>query len=315
MYFAAIGHASLKGIIVKGSGILEKASKIDAYIFDKTGTLSVGNLKVTSYTSEETLRLASIGEQHSSHPVARAIRSANDTQAPIEGFKEIPGSGLEYTSEGNLRKVGSSTCVGVHETALEAGTTAIYVSKNANLVGNVILSDEIRETSHKLRDLFKSKILAIVSGDSSANAQKIAMQLSFDKHFGECLPEDKITRLEEFIDSGMAVAFIGDGINDGPVLKRADIGIAMGRNGSDLALESADVVLMDENLERIGLLERIGKGAGKLVVQNIVLALGIKIIVMVLSVFGLGSMWMAVFADVGVALLAILNAIRIRNVV
>lgn len=329
-YFGGIGSASRSGILVKGSNYLDALTQLHTVVLDKTGTLTRGVFKVGAivphgdYTPREILEWAALAEAHSSHPIARSILEAYgqdvDTDL-IADYQEIRGRGLSVTT-GDGKKL----LVGNHRLLNRAGVefpfhhepgTIVYVAVDNNLAGYLVIADEIREESGRaVEDLRRRgvKRILMLTGDNEESAAQVASQLGLDGYYSEQVPEEKVQRLEELLAHstrhGGKIAFVGDGINDAPVITRADIGVAMGGLGADAAIEAADVVLMDDNPLKLVQALDIAQHTRKIVKQNIYLALGIKGLVMALGAVGLATMWMAVFADVGVALLAVLNSTR-----
>ena len=313
-FFAGIGGASKQGILIKGSTFIETLSKPSAVVFDKTGTLTKGVFKVTEIVSEnpDLIKYAAFAESASSHPIAAAIRKEYGKEIPeIKDIKEIVGHGVEAVIEGKKVLAGNAKFIGC-EPADKSGTV-VYVSVDGKYEGYIVISDEIKEDSFKaISDLQKLGISTeILTGDTYKAAEKVQKELGVDKVYAELLPEDKVNKLEEIIgNSAGSVIFAGDGINDAPVLTRADVGIAMGGLGSDAAIEAADVVIMDDKPSKVAAAVKISRKTMGIVKQNIVFALGIKGLFLLLGGLGMMTMWGAVFADVGVSLIAILNALR-----
>ena len=327
-FFGGIGAASRHGVLVKGSNYLEALNKVDAVVFDKTGTLTKGVFKVTEIlpaqgiAKEQVLQKAACAELFSNHPVAKSILEAAGPQLgkPIANYEEIPGHGVRAKVEGRTVLAGNTKLMEAEKilyTPVDAVGTKVYVAENGQYLGCILISDEVKPDSKDAIGALKQigvKKTVMLTGDNAAIGNAVARELGMDACYAELLPGDKVDVLEK-LDAqkrpGSKLAFVGDGINDAPVLARADIGIAMGGVASDAAIEAADVVLMTDEPSK--LLEAIGvaKETRKIVVQNIVFALGIKGVFLVLGAFGLVGMWIAVFGDVGVALLAVLNAMRI----
>ena len=322
-FFGGIGGASRRGILFKGANSLEALAKVDTVVFDKTGTLTSGKLRVSEIRSkgvseEELISLAAAVESYSTHPVAKAIVEAcgDAPKGQVPEVKELSGRGVsallgsETVLAGNLRLMGENG-IDVSEDGIEG--TAVYIAKNGEYLGCVVLSDEVKPSSSAaVREL---KVLGVkntvmFTGDSKASAQKTAEALGISGFKAELLPEGKVSAVEELIKGSNGLVFVGDGINDAPVLARADIGVAMGALGSDAAIEAADVVLMDDDPKKLVTGIKIARKTNSIVFQNIVFALGVKGAVLILSALGFGNMWIAVFADVGVAVIAILNAMR-----
>ena len=327
-FFAGIGAASKNGILIKGSNHLEALSKPDSIAFDKTGTLTKGNFVVNDIipengaTEDDLLKYAATAEIYSNHPIAIAIKNKyNNTidTNTIQEIKEEAGNGIIANISGDTILVGNSKLMANHNIEffenLDANTV-VYVAKNKTFIGTIAITDEVKEGSKSA--IYKVKKLAckviMLTGDSTAVAEKTAKNLGIDIVYSQLLPKDKVDKIEKLIDNkhkNGSVIFVGDGINDAPVLKRSDIGIAMGCLGSDAAIEAADIVIMDDDPTRIPTAIKIAKNTMRIVKQNIIFAIGIKILFLILGAFGYMSMWGAVFADVGVTLIAILNALRI----
>lgn len=334
-FFAGIGAASKKGILIKGSNYLELLARLETAVFDKTGTLTKGNFAVTKLFSvnndeADLLKLAYIAEKNSNHPIAKSIvftaqeneNFANESKQTFT-IEEIAGKGIKATCENIVIHCGKADLLKAENIDFaetdEIGTI-VYIAKNSEYQGFIVISDEIKATSKEaienLQKLGVKKTI-MLTGDNKAVASKIASDLSLTEFFAELLPQDKVSKLEDILNSKMKtnknrgiVGFIGDGVNDAPVLTRADIGIAMGGVGSDAAIEAADIVLMDDNPLKIPQGIKIARKTLKIVKQNIGFALGIKALVLILSILGFANMWLAVFADVGVSVLAILNSMR-----
>lgn len=314
-FFAGIGGASRQGILIKGSSYLEALAKPKAVLFDKTGTLTKGIFKVTEVNSgnPDLLKFAAIAESASSHPIAFAIKKAyGGTITESTNVKEIAGQGVKAEVEGHEVLAGNAKLVNPPE-KIECSGTVVYVSIDGNYQGYIVISDEIKEDSKKtvkkLRDMNIETIM--LTGDSAQSAQKVQKELQLDKFYAELLPENKVEKVEEVIaKSDGSVIFVGDGINDAPVLTRADVGIAMGGLGSDAAIEAADIVIMDDKPSKTVDAIQSARRTMTTVKQNIVFAIGVKGLFLILGSFGMVSMWGAVFADVGVSLIAILNALR-----
>lgn len=314
-FFAGIGGASRQGILIKGSSYLEALAKPKAVLFDKTGTLTKGIFKVTEVNSgnPDLLKFAAIAESASSHPIAFAIKKAyGGTITESTNIKEIAGQGVKAEVEGHEVLAGNAKLVNPPK-KIECSGTVVYVSIDGNYQGYIVISDEIKEDSKKtvkkLRDMNIETIM--LTGDSAQSAQKVQKELQLDKFYAELLPENKVEKVEEVIaKSDGSVIFVGDGINDAPVLTRADVGIAMGGLGSDAAIEAADIVIMDDKPSKTVDAIQSARRTMTTVKQNIVFAIGVKGLFLILGSFGMVSMWGAVFADVGVSLIAILNALR-----
>ena len=330
-FFAGIGGASHEGILVKGSNYLEALSKVKTVVMDKTGTLTRGVFEVTGIypaaggdlSEEEILHLAAHAERHSSHPIAQALRVAFGKEhdgCEVDDVEEIAGHGIRAKVDGKLVCIGNQKMVRLAlgndatvETADIAGTV-IHVVVDGKYEGYIIISDVIKETSaeaiRKMREAGVTRQV-MLTGDGKAVAEAVGSELGITEIYSELLPADKVSKVEELLESGkQCLAFVGDGINDAPVLSRADIGIAMGALGSDAAIEAADVVLMDDDPLKIAKAIRISRKCMRIVHENIWFAIGIKVLCLLLCAFGLVGMWAAIFADVGVMVLAVLNAIR-----
>jgi Zn2+/Cd2+-exporting ATPase len=328
-YFGGIGGAAKRGILVKGSTFLDTLSGVKAIAFDKTGTLTKGVFKVTEvvphngFNESELLRIAAFAEASSNHPIAKSIRLAYDRpidEATISNYTEIAGHGIQATIAGKLVLAGNDRLLHreniAHDTCNVEGTV-VHLAIDRVYAGYIVIADEIKEDAvQAIKDLKAAGVekIMMLTGDSQAVAQRVAQTLGVDAFAAELLPEDKVTAIEkllwEFKKKGK-VAFVGDGINDAPVIARADVGIAMGGLGSDAAIETADVVLMTDAPSKVAAAIQIGKKTHMIVLQNIIFALTIKVIFIGLGLMGLATMWEAVFADVGVALAAIFNATRV----
>ena len=325
-FFGGIGGASRRGILVKGSNYLEALAKTETVVFDKTGTLTRGTFTVTAihpeegFSREQLLETAALAEQYSDHPISISLRAA--CGAPLDprrvtGAEEVAGHGVRAQVDGRFVCVGSARLMercGLSIPPCDAAGTVIHVAAEGTYMGRIVISDRPKETAAKaIADLKRNGVrrTVMLTGDTEAAAKAAAEELGVDGYHAELLPADKVERVEQLLSGTSGkLAFVGDGINDAPVLARSDIGIAMGALGSDAAIEAADIVLMDDNPEKIALAMRISRKTMRIVKQNILFALGIKFAVLLLGAFGLATMWMAVFADVGVAFIAILNAMR-----
>ena len=331
-FFGGIGGASKCGILIKGGNYMEALSRCETVVFDKTGTLTKGSFAVTrvfaeSITDEQTvLFLAALAEQNSNHPIAKSICAHNTdkTNETLKSAREISGKGiLAHRQNGDTLLVGNEKLMDDEHIAIrpikEIGTV-IYVALNGTYLGAIVISDKIKETSAEaIRDLKAIGIRKVVmlTGDGKKVGQSIADTLGMDEVYTDLLPADKVSHTEALLESKnpkRTLAFVGDGVNDAPVLSRADIGISMGAIGSDAAIEASDVVLMDDDPKKIATAIRISKRTLRIAYQNIIFVLGVKGIVLLLGAFGLVGMWVAVFADVGVSVIAILNAMRVLNV-
>lgn len=317
-FFAGIGGASNNGILIKGGNYLEQLSKIGTIVFDKTGTLTTGIFGIRDINScdSDILKYAAIAESASSHPLAIAIKNAYKNEIPeTTEILEDAGNGVKALWEGKTIKAGTAKYVGVEP--INTLGTVIYVSIDDSYIGNIVLADVIREDSEKtIRTLHNMKIKTVMlTGDTIERAETLKNILNIQTAYAELLPSDKVSKTEGLMQTTqLPLAFVGDGINDAPVLKRADVGIAMGGIGSDAAIEASDVVLMEDKPYRIITAVKIARKTMSIVKQNIFFALGIKTMFLILGGFGYMTMWGAVFADVGVALIAILNALRAKNI-
>lgn len=327
-FFAGIGGASKEGVLVKGSNYLEALAETKTVVFDKTGTLTKGVFQVTAVHPQkidetQLLHIAAHVERYSSHPIAISLRQAYPNEADdckIENVEEIAGHGIKAVVNGDMVCVGNSKMmesVGAKWKSCHHTGTIIHVSINGEYAGHVVISDVEKPTSKEaVEKLKKSGVTKTVmlTGDAKEVAQKVASDLNIDVVYSELLPSDKVAKVEELIaqkkSDNEKVTFVGDGINDAPVLTRADIGIAMGAMGSDAAIEAADVVLMDDDPLKISKAIKISRKCMSIVHQNIYFAIGIKLICLILGAVGIANMWAAIFADVGVMILAVLNAIR-----
>jgi Cd2+/Zn2+-exporting ATPase len=314
VYFMALGAAASRGIIIKGTEYIEKISKVNNFIFDKTGTLTKGLLKVNEFTNDKTILLAASGERFSSHPIAMAIVNAysDDNYLDISNFEENEGMGVTYNCEFGKVRIGKLEYIGLDNLTKE-DFTSVHVSLNDEYVGSIYLEDEIKEHAKFALDSISQKS-HIVSGDNRTSVIKVAKELGIVKYKYGALPKDKLSYVEALMNHNAFTCFIGDGINDAPVLSRADIGISIGSKGNDLASISSDIVILDDDIKKVSDLINLSKKANLLVTGNIVMALVVKVGVMILGIIGVTSLWLAVVADVGVALLAILNSYRINSV-
>ncbi|RKD30048.1 heavy metal translocating P-type ATPase [Thermohalobacter berrensis] len=325
-FFGGIGGASKNGILVKGGSYLEALTNVDTIVFDKTGTLTKGIFKVTniqtlgSLTERELLKYAAYAESYSNHPIAISILKAYDDEINeklVKDYKEISGQGIKAIIEDREILIGNSKLMTINEidfNTVDVDGTVAYVAIDGNFEGYIVISDELKtDTSKGISKLKKLGIknLSMLTGDNKLVAEKIGEKLGIDKVFAELLPHEKVEKFELIQKNKKGnTIFVGDGINDAPVLARSDIGIAMGGLGSDAAIEAADVVIMTDEISKLADAIKISKKTKKIVWQNIVFALGIKILVLILGALGMATMWAAVFADVGVAVIAILNSIR-----
>lgn len=337
-FFGGIGGASAHGVLVKGSNYLEVLSKISHLVCDKTGTITKGNFKVTKINAAncselELLTAAAKAEQNSNHPIAKSlmnelkslsveeynniINAGNDAQ-----IKEIAGYGIEYVKDNEKILAGNHKLMdkeNINYDRENAVGTIVYVAKNNKILGNVVIEDIIKDDAVSAIDKIKKMgiNLVMLTGDKTEIAKDVAAKVGIDNVYSELLPQDKVEKVNWLLknkDKDKAIAFVGDGINDAPVLAGADVGIAMGGLGSDAAIEAADIVIMDDKLTGIVKAIKIAKKTVRIVKENIVFALGVKILILILAAFGIANMWMAVFADVGVAFLAIINALRAMKI-
>lgn len=311
-FFAGIGIASRKGILIKGSNYVEVLAKTSAVVFDKTGTLTEGVFKVTQIVSDnpDILKYAAYAESSSSHPIAKAIKAAYGKEIPENNdIKEMAGMGIKAFVDGKEVLVGNSKLIKVEP--IDTMGTVVYVSIDRKFQGCIVISDEIKKDSYSaIAKLKKSGIFTeMLTGDSRVASEKVEEILGLDKVYAELLPENKVEKIEELISTSKGrVLFVGDGINDAPVLTRADVGIAMGGLGSDAAIEAADVVIMDDKPSKVVDAIEIAKKTITIVKQNITFAISVKVLFLILGSLGLMTMWGAVFADVGVTFIAVLNA-------
>ncbi len=326
-YFGGIGGASRNSILIKGANFVDVLKDVSTVVLDKTGTLTQGVFRVTrtvprnGYTEKEVLRWAACAESHSTHPIARSIREAYGAVNPeeVSAVQEEKGYGITAMVGGRRVTAGSDKLLHreqIEHTDCEAEGTVVYVAVDGVYLGYLLIADEVkpeaREAIAALKEYGVEQIV-MLTGDNHNIAQQVARELGIDRYYAELLPQDKVTRVEEMereLPRGKRLAFAGDGINDAPVLMRSDVGFAMGALGSDAALEAADVVLMDDRVDRIPAALGIAHFTRKVVMQNILLALLVKAVFLALGAFGFATMWEAVIADVGVALLAVLNATR-----
>jgi len=327
-YFGGIGGASRNGILVKGANFLEALTNIDAVVFDKTGTLTRGIFKVAEinaqngFSKEEVLRLAAHAEVHSNHPIAKSILEAfggTVDKETVKGYEEIAGHGIAAQVDGKKVLAGNAKLLkkeGIVFSVEDQAGTVVHLAVNGTYAGYITISDELRtDAAEAIRDLkaLGIKRTIMLTGDTEDTASRIAKELDMDEFYAGLLPEEKVEKLEELQGKGNVrrkLVFVGDGINDAPVISRADVGMAMGGLGSDAAIEAADVVIMEDMPSKVAEAIRIARFTKKIVIQNIAFALGIKGIFLAMGALGVASMWEAVFADVGVALLTVLNSTR-----
>lgn len=322
-FFGGLGGASRKGILIKGSNLLDSLAQVNTVVFDKTGTLTEGVFEVTAVhpeviDSKELLHLAAHVERHSTHPIAMALRNAYPDEADncrVEDIQETAGHGIIASVNGKKVAVGNAKLmekVGAAAHPCELEGTIIHVAIDGSYAGHVVISDRVKADSAAAIEALRKEGVrktVMLTGDQQSVAAAVASALKVDEFHAQLLPADKVTQVEKLIREG-TLAFVGDGINDAPVLTRADVGIAMGALGSDAAIEAADVVLMDDKPSKVAEAIRIARKTILIARENIVFAIGVKLLVLVLAALGVASMWMAVFADVGVTVLAVLNAMR-----
>ncbi len=326
-YFGGVGLASRKGILVKGSNFLDALTQVTTVVFDKTGTLTKGEFKVSEvvtsngFSKEEILEYAAYAETHSNHPVAQSITEAYQAKIDITKItqtEEISGHGIKAVVDGKTILAGNDKMLhkeNIEHSVCQVDGTVVHVTIDRVYAGYIIISDSLKDDAIEAIENLKAKKIQTVmlTGDNQYAAQAFAKRLGIDRFYSELLPEDKVKHIEQLIaeSKGGKVAFVGDGINDAPVIARADVGIAMGALGSDAAIETADVVLMTDSPSKVALAIDVAKITRNIVWQNIYFAMGIKLAFIVLGVFGIATMWEAVFGDMGVALIAIFNALRI----
>ena len=331
-FFGGIGGASKLGILVKGSNYLETLSKTETVVFDKTGTLTKGSFEVTDISpigidKTSLLEIAAHAENYSDHPIAQSIKKAYgkaiDTTR-IADASEVSGNGVCVKIDGKEVYAGNEKLmkkIKVNLPDMNIVGTVIHVAMESRYVGYILIADEVKEeakqTINDLKEINHVKETVMLTGDNSTVAESVGRNLAIDTVYSQLLPADKVTKVEELLhkkSSDKSLAFVGDGINDAPVLTRADVGIAMGGLGSDAAIEAADVVIMDDKISKINTAIYISKRTLKIVKQNIIFALGVKGVVLILGAIGMANMWEAVFADVGVSFIAILNSMRALRV-
>ena len=328
-FFGGLGGASKLGVLVKGGNYLEALAKLDTVVFDKTGTITKGIFAVDTVVNAEgveddILYLAAHLESYSNHPIANSIRTAYGQEVDenrVSQITELPGQGMSGRVDGRQLYLGNARLMevqGIAYPAIDSTGTVLYLAEDSHFLGYFLITDQVKETSiEALKDLqaVGIKKTVLLSGDRQAVVDEFAQQFAFNDAFGDCLPQDKVSTFEEILtQSQQAVAFVGDGVNDAPVLARADVGIAMGGLGSDAAIESADVVLMDDDLGKLPQVIRLAKKTVRIARQNMTLAIVVKLIFLVLSGLGISNMWEAIFADVGVTLLAVWNALRVLRI-
>ena len=319
-YFTGIGVSSKNGILVKGSNYLDLLSRVNKIVFDKTGTLTSGAFKVTSfnlldssYSEDYILKLYALGENLSNHPIAKSIMNYVNIEVneKVKNHKEIEGLGVSYTYDDKKIKIGNNKMFDIKDD----GSLNIYLSIDDKIVSSLTINDGIKEgVENTLNELSKKGIETYMfTGDSKENALSVSEKLNIDKVYYELLPTEKYEKLEELLNDKDVVAFIGDGINDAPSLKRADIGISMGSIGSSSAIEASDIVIMDDDISKINKAISISNKVKRIIKENLIFSIGVKILILVLSVIGIANMWQAVFADVGVTIISILNTLRIMK--
>lgn len=340
-FFGGIGAASKVGVLVKGSNYLEAIADVKTIVFDKTGTLTKGEFKVSSINpsdeliknegnadkaKERLLELAAIGEAMSNHPIALSIKEAYGKAIDTTDLKdntEVAGHGISLLYDGKKLLAGNAGLLKMDNISFEESTdngTIVYVAFDGSFAGSIVISDSVKpEVYEALKDMKKVGIkkTVMLTGDRNKAAKAVADEIGIDEVHAELLPADKVNIVEQIMSKSTdkdKVSFVGDGINDAPVLMRADVGIAMGSLGSDAAIEAADIVLMDDDVSKISFVVKIARKTMRIVKQNIVFAIGVKILVLILGAFGIATMWAAVFADVGVAVIAILNSMRTLNI-
>ena len=325
-FFGGIGGASKNGILIKGSNYIEALSKIKTIVFDKTGTLTEGVFEVVAihpelFDEDKLLHLAAHVERYSTHPIAISLKNAygnEDDECKITDVEEIAGNGIKAKVNDDIVCVGNHKLMeslGIKWKACEHVGTIVHVAINGEYFGHIVISDKIKSDSENaVRKIKECGIKTVMlTGDHKDVAKDVAKKLNLDDFYAELLPQDKVSELESIIskkEKGSNVAFVGDGINDAPVIARADIGIAMGAMGSDAAIEAADVVLMEDKTSKIAKAIKIAKRTLRIAKENIIFAIMVKVIVLILAALGLAPMWLAVFADVGVTLIAVINSMR-----
>ena len=330
-FFAGIGGASSAGVLVKGSNYMEALARVKTLAFDKTGTMTQGVFEVSGVHHSEMedralLELAALAESYSTHPISRSLQRAwggTPDRSRVGEVRETPGQGLVAQVDGKSVAVGNDklmAALGVEAIPCRSVGTVVHVAVDGVYAGHILITDLLKPTAKEAVAALKAagvERAVMLTGDSRAAAQETAKALGVEEFYSELLPADKVSRVETLLEEtrGRAqVGFVGDGINDAPVLSRADVGIAMGALGSDAAIEAADVVLMDDNPRKVAKAIRIAKKCIRIVYENIIFAIGVKLLCLVLGALGLANMWVAIFADVGVMVIAVLNAIRALNV-
>ena len=323
-YFSGIGKSSKEGILIKGSDYLDELKDVKEIVFDKTGTLTKGQFGISKievysdkYVENDVLKYVVWGESYSNHPIAKSIvRNAKNVETKkVENYEEITGKGIKYNIDGKTVLAGNSSLVGKEDEVAES--TKIYLKIDNELVGAILLKDEAKHGTKEAIQALNSRgiVTKMFTGDNKKAAKQIAEELGISEFAAEMLPDQKYSELEKELEkykgTNGKVAFVGDGINDSPVLARADVGISMGGVGSGSAIEASDIVVMTDSIDRIDCAIDISKKTSKIIKQNLIFSIGVKIIVLVLSVFGVANMWEAVFADVGATLITVLNSLRI----
>lgn len=323
-YFSGIGKSSKEGILIKGSDYLDELKDVKEIVFDKTGTLTKGQFGISKievysdkYVENDVLKYVVWGESYSNHPIAKSIvrNAQNIENKKVENYEEITGKGIKYKIDGKTVLVGNSSLVGKEDEVAES--TKIYLKIDDELVGAILLKDEAKHGTKEAIQALNSRgiVTKMFTGDNKKAAKQIAEELGISEFEAEMLPDQKYSELEKELEkykgTSGKVAFVGDGINDSPVLARADVGISMGGVGSGSAIEASDIVVMTDSIDRIDCAIDISKKTSKIIKQNLIFSIGVKIIVLVLSVFGVANMWEAVFADVGATLITVLNSLRI----
>lgn len=323
-YFSGIGKSSKEGILIKGSDYLDELKDVKEIIFDKTGTLTKGQFGISKievysdkYVENDVLKYVVWGESYSNHPIAKSIvRNAKNVETKkVENYEEITGKGIKYNIDGKTVLVGNSSLVGKEDEVAES--TKIYLKIDDELVGAILLKDEVKHGTKEAIQALNSRgiVTKMFTGDNKKAAKQIAEELGISEFEAEMLPDQKYSELEKELEkykgTNGKVAFVGDGINDSPVLARADVGISMGGVGSGSAIEASDIVVMTDSIDRIDCAIDISKKTSKIIKQNLIFSIGVKIVVLILSVFGVANMWEAVFADVGATLITVLNSLRI----
>jgi len=323
-FFSGIGGASRKGVLVKGADHLETLAELDTVAFDKTGTLTKGVFTVTAIhpvnmSEEALLELAAHAEMHSSHPISKSLQQAYGKPldaARVEDVTDTAGQGIAAVVDGKRILCGNARLMhdnGVDFVPADAAGTIVYVAADGEYAGHIVISDMVKDgAANAIKELKAAGVeqLVMLTGDNEAVAADVCSRLGLTQYHASLLPGDKVSVLEGLLGDAHRVAFVGDGVNDAPVLRRADVGVAMGGLGADAAIEAADIVLMDDDVSKLALAVRTAKKTMTIARQNIAFALAVKAVVMLLGIFGVANMWLAVFADVGVAMLCILNALR-----